>query len=424
MHAQLQVRITDFAAFTVFSGRIVYDAELEMMSGNGTLSNETAAENVTSITSGSGLHSLSLLPSSYTLTGGSSNSTNGLQITIILTADDLNAIKRDEQLFTSADTAFLSIESSSVADMNGNPVAAIQPAEALQATVFINDTTPPFLLGFDLNMNQGILLLIFPETVDISTTMFEGITLQKGPNVSLDINQYMLMGGRLTMLQDGLTASIEITLGDLNEIKRRRIALSPETAWLTVNESTILDMNDQGVMALVNGISARRVSMYITDSTPPEILAFTLNLDQEILTLNFSETVDVFRFNVTEITFQDTRRGNNSFNHYSLTNSSYLNSSSNPVIEVVLGLEDLNQIKKLTELATGVENTYLSVTSDLVEDVFGNNLREISMFDALLASEVITDATSPILEAFDIDLPMTNLEAPLSIASWGVIILF
>ena len=391
----------DYTAFTVYSGRVASDAE--MTSGNGTI-NETIAVNATMVDTGSGQNILTQAPTSYTLTGGSTNSTNGLQITIILTVDDLNAIKQDEQLFTSTATSFISIEPSSIADMNANPVAEISSTEALQATAFINDTTPPVLLGFDLDMNMGILVLSFPETIDVSTTMFDGIILQRGPNVSLDANQYMLVGGRLTMLDDGLTASIEITLGDLNEIKRRRIALSPETAWLTIDESTILDMSDQGVVAVVNGVSARMVSMYMTDSTPPELQTFTLNLDREILTLYFSETVDVFLFNITALSFQDTRRGNNTFNHYTLTSSSYLNSTSSPVIEVVLGLEDLNNIKQLTELATEIENTYLSVTSDLVQDVFGNNLQEISTFDALLATEVVTDVTNPVLEAFDIDL--------------------
>ena len=59
--------------------------------------------------------------------------------------------------------------------------------------------------------------------------MFDGIVLQRAPNVSLEINQYMLIGGVLTMLEDGLMASIQITLDDLNELKRRRIVLSPQT---------------------------------------------------------------------------------------------------------------------------------------------------------------------------------------------------
>ena len=66
----------------------------------------------------------------------------------------------------------------------------------------------------------------------------------------------------LTMFEDGLVASIQITLEDLNELKRRRIAVTRETAWLTLDETAILDMNDQMVVPHLNGINALPVDNY------------------------------------------------------------------------------------------------------------------------------------------------------------------
>ena len=327
----------DYTAFTLYSDQVPIEIEA---SGNFSQSNGTAMDfNMTASGSGSGMGTVitAMVPiTSYTLTDGTTNSSNGLQITVILTDDDLNSIKRDEILFTSRFTSFLSIIPEAIEDMNGNQAAEVAPFEALQASAYTNDTTPPIVVSFDLDMDMGVLVLSFPETVDVSTTLFDGIILQRAPNVSLDMNQYMLMGGILTMLEDGLVASIQITLDDLNELKRRRIALSPNTTWLVLDEAAILDMSDQGVVGIFNGINALLVNNYTSDRTAPVLEAFDFDLTREILTLSFSETVDVSQFNVTSISFQDNVEGNNTFSHFTLTNSSYLNSPSGHIIEVFL----------------------------------------------------------------------------------------
>ena len=395
----------DYTAFTLYSDQVPVEIEA---SGNDSLINGTAMDfnNITASGSGSGgVTVMAAVPiTSYTLTDGSTNSSNGLQITVIITDNDLNAIKRDELLFTSRFTSFITITPAAIEDMNRNQAAEITPFEAVQASAYTNDTTPPIVLSFDLDMDMGVIVLSFPETVDVSTTMFDGIILQRAPNVSLEMNQYMLMRGMLTILEDGLVASIQITLDDLNELKRRRIALSPNTTWLVLDEAAILDMSDQGVVGIFNGINAQIVSNYTPDTTPPILSAFDVDLTREVLTLSFSETVDVSQFNVTSITLQDTVEGNNTFSHYTLTNSSYLNSPSSHVIEVVLGLDDLNEIKKLTELAVDENSTFIRLTSDLLQDVFGNDIVEIDQSLAQQVSRFTPDTIDPTLDAFDLDL--------------------
>ena len=352
---------------------------------------------------------LEISGTNFTLTGGSTNSTNSLLITLILDVDDLNSIKEDTQLLTSNKTTFISIKPSTIADMNGNPVQEITSAEALQAAMFISDETPPNFLGFDLDMDKGVLLLSFHETVNVSSTMFDHLVLQRGPNITSDKYQYMLTGGRLTMMDDGLTVSIEITLEDLNELKRRTIALTNSTTWIVIEEDAIFDMSDQGIVAVMNGMSVQ-VTTFIPDTTSPELISFELNLDIETLSLSFSETVNVgFNtsafFNTSAITLQDTAEGTNNFNHFTLTTASYLNTSSpRDVLEVALGQDDLNVIKELIELATEENNTYISITSSLVRDMSGNAVKEINSTAALRATEVIVDATDPQLLSFDLDM--------------------
>ena len=372
--------------------------------GSGLL--DVNSTNATITRGGGGGGDTNVLPTkSFQLTNGSTNSSNGRQIVVVLTEDDLNAVKQDEGLYANLSTSYLAISPDVVADMNGNQVQAVAPSNALPASDFVNDTTSPFLESFDLDMDAGgLLLLTFSETVDVSTAMFRSLVLQRGSNVSSEASRYMLTGGALTMIEDGLIASVRLTLEDLNELKRRRIAVSRETAWLLFDETAILDMNDREVVPLLNGVNTVQVRNYRADETPPQLQGFELDLTEEILTLNFTETVDVFFFNVTSLVLQDTSEGNNTFNHFRLTASSLLNASDDSVIEVALGREDLDEIKALYELATEEENTFLRIDSELVEDVFGNNVVEIFRDDALVVDMYRRDAIDPVLETFDLDL--------------------
>ena len=344
----------------------------------------------------------------FTLTGGYTNSTNNLQITFYFTEDDLNEIKRDEVLYTSPDTSFITIDSTAISDMAGNPVNPITREDALNASFFIADMTEPVLTNFSLDMNTGLLLITFSETVDVSTLMFTSLTLQKGPNVTMEVNRYSLTNGTLTMMTDGTMAYVMLTDDDLNELKRRRIALTPETTWLLLDYGTIQDMSDLPVEAIINPY-AIMVMNYTTDSTPPELQAFVLDLDNETLTLTFSETVDIYMFNVTAITLQDTEDGINMLNHFTFTENSEVSTPSMPVVAIRIGLEDLNRIKQLLELATSVNNTYISIEPHLVRDVFDIQVEEINSTAAQMAGDLIIDQTNPVLQMFDLNLDCKTL---------------
>ena len=77
--------------------------------------------------------------SQYKLTGGTSPQTNSPVITITLSKTDIDAIKADSTLATSAANTFISITSDLVSDMSGNPVTAVlaNASLALASTDYI-----------------------------------------------------------------------------------------------------------------------------------------------------------------------------------------------------------------------------------------------------------------------------------------------
>ena len=258
----------------------------------------------------------------YTLTSGTNPGINRLSIMINFTDDDLNTIKQMTDLFVSLETSFLSFTSDAIMDMASNPVLSRPSNNALPGTTYINDTTSPILVQFDLDMNSGYINLTFTETVNASSVQFDAITLQSSDNVTTVDDSHTLTGGNLRSNVSDTTILIELITEDLNEIKRLEIGLTEPTSFIVLSSNFISDMNGNPVRSVENG-NAEEVTVYLPDETPPELSSFILDLTADQLSLTFSETVRRSTFDVTALTLEDMTN----FTSYTLTLSSNTNSA-------------------------------------------------------------------------------------------------
>ena len=341
-----------------------------------------------------------------TLTGGNTTSENGLQIVVLFTEDDLNDIKVLETLYTENSNVFIAIEPFTILDMNNNPVNAI---DALNATAFTNDTTRPRLRAFDLDFNSDILTLEFVETVNTSSINFSGITLQADSNSN---NTYTLTGGALLSLADSTIVQFKLTTADSNQVKVQEIALTNRTTWLTLQSGTIYDQNSQPLIPLVNGINASFVRNYTEDLTRPELDRFHLNLTDNTLTLEFSETVNVIEtLNVTALTIL---AGPNldavgRFHRLGIDISTSSGDVFTPIVTIQLGRLDLNEIKKDVNLATSNTDTHLALDVTAVSDMKFNPVVAITTLLPLPVTNYTEDRVAPELEAFDLDMDASKM---------------
>ena len=216
------------------------------------------------------------------------NSTNGPRLRLFLTTDDLNRIKQNTSLYTAMATTYLNLEEGFVLDLNNN---LLEPATNVLALNFTEDIGSPMLTAFDFDLNEGLLSLIFSETVNASSFNPTGITIQSVLNATIPTDRYTLTGGLLTSLVDSTILTLQVTTADLDIIKARGIALDNTTTWLTMTSNTVLDMSDNSVTPIVNNFDAEPVSVYDPDITSPTLVNFTLDLTQELLLLTFSENI-------------------------------------------------------------------------------------------------------------------------------------
>ena len=331
------------------------------------------------------------------------NSTNGPQLRLFITDDDLNAIKQNVSLLTAMSNAYLALQPNFITDMNGNPLNAVF---GVQAAIFLNDTTRPYLIGFDLDMDLGQLRLTFSETVNASSFNPTGITLQTTVNSMAGTNSsYTLTGGSLLNIVDDTELTLVIDVDDLNEIKARGIAQDNFTTWLVLSDRTVRDMSvfTLPVLELISGVSAINVDSYTADMTGPVLLNFTLNLTSETLQLTFDETVNVFSINITQFTLQNTS-SEPLLSIHTLTESNSPMLVYSPIVTIQLAAFDLNEVKRFTDLATSTDNTFLSFTEYAIADRADNLVSPRSTNNALMAALVYDDFRRPTLEDFEFDL--------------------
>ena len=148
-------------------------------------------------------------------------------------------------------------------------------------------------------------------------------------------------------------------------------------------------------------VDALPVSIFLEDMVKPELLEFELDLTLDYLTLYFSETVNVSSLDASQITLQQDSGG--LLSKHKLTGG-YSLFMDDPVVTVKLLNEDLNVIKQLTQLATEMNNTYLSLSDLTILDMNGNNVVMVPVNRATGVTKYTDNEVRPQLTAFGIDL--------------------
>ena len=323
------------------------------------------------------------------------NSTNGTLVKLYLTSNDLNRIKLNESLLTEVNSSYLSLESSFIADMNGQ---SLNPVEGLQASKFTNDTTRPFLVQASFDVVRGLLKLEFSETMNIASFDPTGITLSTVLYNMAANNSYTLTDGQLQNLMDDVVLRLMITERDQNELKAIMVGVTNITSWLAMENTTVTDQSDEPVLSE----TAFEVEISNFDNISPTLVSFVLNYTDETLTLTFSETVNGMALNVTDISILSSQ--DSASTNYSLSSRSSPAIVFDPVIVIQLDQFDVNELKRRLDLATNTSNTFISFSENLVSDVSGNPVVARPPSVALNATDVVEDRARPYLTEFEFDL--------------------
>ena len=86
-----------------------------------------------------------------------------------LSNSDLNELKARSRLATSEADSYLSLTERAFTDVFGNRIVAVLSSNASSVLNYTEDSSPPQLMSFNVDLNQGQIVFRFSETVNATT---------------------------------------------------------------------------------------------------------------------------------------------------------------------------------------------------------------------------------------------------------------
>lgn len=116
---------------------------------------------------------------------GTTKSDNSSIIAIDLTANNLIELKYHKLSGVAANinTTYLTIRAHAIDDITGIDIIAVTDGNGFQAYNYVNDSEPPVLNMFDLDMDRGEITITFNEPVQQRSINFELFVIQANPMV-------------------------------------------------------------------------------------------------------------------------------------------------------------------------------------------------------------------------------------------------
>ena len=221
--------------------------------------------------------------------------------------NDVNDIKCIEGLATSINNTYITLTNASCEDLAGNPLVGIYNGMALQGNNVTLDISPPVLDDFNFDLNTGILTLTFDEVVDASTLVIEQIQFVSD-NTSMPNSTYYLTENSTVSDYNDLVLTVTLSDSDLNNLKfYQDLATSDMTTYLNFSSDTVFDTSSNGILSFS---VPQQVGMFTTDTTRPYLVEYQLSINDSILILSFSETMNISSFDTSRITFQNSQYDN------------------------------------------------------------------------------------------------------------------
>ena len=335
---------------------------------------------------------------------------NGLNVTFPLPRSELNLLKLNQRVCSSAGNCWLTINQSFIQDMADNAVQLVPDGlrtDTRYPLLFTDDTTGPVLESFELNMTSQLLILSFDEPIDMSTCNFSGITLQGADSVlptQTDL-YYTLTGGEI-LSEDGAVVRIMLSSSDINGLQSRPlVATALANTFLSLSSSSLRDVTyPRNPVQSIPSSAAQQANIYQPDTAPPQIRSFTLDLDSNTLRLTFSEAVLVSQLDLSKLQVTSSSSGGAVTRQLTSGTAHPTPLDAASVVVFSLSQEDLTFLEERDDIATSISNTFLAAQPNFATDTNGVTSLELPISSALQAEQLITDSSAPRFVSFALDM--------------------
>ena len=272
----------------------------------------------------------------------------------------------------------------------------------MECCCYYADSLSPQMESFTVNMTSGQILLTFDEPLDPSSLDVTGIRIQGSTMLTDSSLFYSLTDSSQIFVENDTIIRVNLSDVDMDALQLRpRVATSESNTYISIDPRTVTDRAVPPNRALP--ILNARVTDFFPDTVSPRIIAFSLNLDANLMTLTFSEPVLHNTFVPSFLTISSTQSVSPGVISYNLTDGSIQSTQTTAPRSVSLSLAqaDIIYLKTTPGIATRSNNTYLSALAELVVDTNFNP--SLSLFP-IPASSVVPDTSAPQVVQFDLDV--------------------
>ena len=348
----------------------------------------------------------------YTLTSTTALDGDGKDIRVQVSDEDIHNMKNIDGLIRSGDSTYLIINATAATDLQGNQLLTIKDGSGKAVDSYVGDTSAPTVDSITLNMEENYLLFNMSEL--IRTSSVDVTQIQIAEMYSGSSQDYSLTTSSQVDVNTTFTTQILVRLSssDANTIKYRNpMGLRANTSYLSFTSTFVQDSFGNNVQEVPTS-SPVITDVFIADTSPPVLQAFTLDMDAGTIALTFDESVKSDNMDLTQLTLQSRAISAQGTKLVLNESSFHIDADIASKFLTVTQTSDQMAYLKYNSIAIRSNESFLAWTTTFMSDQFNNFAlpkwdASVYGYTPAVPTTYTADVTSPTLSRFIID--RTNL---------------
>ena len=333
-------------------------------------------------------------------------------INICINSDQIQLIRNSDNIGLTIENTYIILEYGAVVD-NSDPANIYLGSDAtyenaMQVSKILPDTVPPSVISFSLNMTSQTLSITFSELIDITSVLLSELTIQSKASTDFSTESITLSPIVATLLNSENDFILDIYLQNAISLANSEISTlgtSSENTYLAISRSFCKDKGGNQVLEISTD-RALQCFFFYADYISPYISEWSINLNEGIISVEFSKAVNISSLLLPEITLSSTDQLVASTESLKLDTTCYIFIIQNTQVQIKLSEIIISSVKNSVTLCQYISSCYLSTS-----EAFGFGKTMISMtgstvnmpilsLNNLALTTFVTDATSPKLLSF------------------------
>lgn len=346
----------------------------------------------------------------FRLTGGTILTSDASVIDLQLSDEDIASIKGTQGLARDDSSLYLIIDATFCQDTSGNAIKPIIEGGGLVVTTFIADSTSPYVVAVDMDVESERLTLNMSEKVILSSVSLSDLTVQDDTTSSSNshaLSTSSSVYNPASLLYDEQIV-IDFSAADINQMKDLYPLVSRQNAsCISVTSSFVTDVYSNSVTQITT-TNAHAADSFSPDISPPAVADYALDMATLQITMTWDEAIKFASVDISQANLQQhIRTSYGPGKSLSATTASSSSGSNSIYLYVIIDTETAAYVK-YNRIADQLSTSYFAFSATFLSDnmdIFALPKWDgsIYLFEPFLPNTYIADSVAPKLSRWQID---------------------